>query len=223
MIRKDADMKKVLFLVDDYWHKGESIKPLAKLLFPRDDWELVYTNNPNDLYENTDIDLLISFKDPIENDQIPTPVWCDDKWNETFLKMIESGVGFIAVHAATTDLDENHPLVSNLIHAVFVGHPEQCEVSIKVTKAHPICESVEDFTLPVYDEHYQMMILDEKKISILAETISENGKQPGLWISEFGEGRVCCFTPGHTTDNLICNGYVQIMKNAIGWCTRRKD
>ena len=216
-------MKKVLFLVDDYWHKGDTIKPLAGILFSQDDWTVVYTTNPDDLYDNTDIDLLISFKDPIENDQIPTPVWCDDKWNETFLKMIESGVGFIAVHAATTDLDENHPLVSDLIHAVFVNHPEQCEVSIRVSKAHPICEGVKDFTLPVFDEHYQMKILDDKRITILAETVSKNGIQPGLWVSEFGKGRICCFTPGHTTDSLVYDGYVKIMKNAIDWCIRMKD
>ena len=47
-------MKKVLFLVDDYWHKGDTIKPLAGILFSQDDWTVVYTTNPDDLYDNTD-------------------------------------------------------------------------------------------------------------------------------------------------------------------------
>ena len=118
-------MKKVLFLVDDYWHKEESIKPLAELLFPSAEWNLIFTKDPQELYTNQDIALLVSFKDPVENDQIPTPVWCDGKWTETFLGMVRAGTGLIAVHAAVTDLEPSHPFVQNLLHAVFLSHPQQ--------------------------------------------------------------------------------------------------
>lgn len=70
-------MKKVMFLVDDYWHKEETIRPLVDILFGKEEWSVIFTKKPKELYANEDLDLFLSFKDPIENDQIPTPIWCD--------------------------------------------------------------------------------------------------------------------------------------------------
>ena len=72
--------KKVFVLVHDYWHHDDSIKPMMDYLFNAD-YEVTFTKNPND-YFNGQFDLFLSFKDPIENDQIPTPIWCDEKWTE---------------------------------------------------------------------------------------------------------------------------------------------
>lgn len=209
-------MKSVLFLTDDYWHHADTIKPLADILFPEDTWKMIFTTDPAALYDNPDIDLLVSFKDPVENDQIPTPVWCDAAWTECALKKIEAGLGFVAVHAALTDLEDSHAIVKELIHTVFLNHPAQCELSVHILKEHPVTAGLSDFTLPVPDEHYQMKMVGD--VMMLAETVSRHGSQPGLWVSEYGKGRICCFTPGHTTESLTSEGYVQVMKNAIGWC-----
>ena len=75
-------------------------------------------------------------------------------------------------------------------------------------------------TLPDPDEHYQMKMVGGEDTVMLAETVSQHGTQPGLWVSEYGKGRICCFTPAHTTPSLTCEGYVQIMKNAVTWCCR---
>lgn len=213
-------MKKALFLVDDYWHRADTISPLADILFDKSQWNVVFTKNPEDLYENCDIDLFMSFKDPIENDQIPSPIWCDDRWTKTFMDIIAFGTGFIAVHAAVTDLEKDHPIVTDMLHSVFITHPEQCELSVKIIKNHPVTEGVADFTLPENDEHYQMEMLETGDVEILANTVSKNGVQPGLWVSSYGSGKICCFTPGHTTVNMTCDGYTQILKNAIEWCKR---
>ncbi len=211
-------MRTVLFLTDDYWHKADTIKPLADILFPAEEWNLCFTKDPEALFTCPDPALLISFKDPIENDQIPTPVWCDSRWTDEVMKKIRNGLGFIAVHAAVTDLEISHPIVKELIHSVFLNHPPQCEVSIHVLKEHPVTKGVNDFVLPLPDEHYQMQMTEETGVDILAETVSQHGAQPGLWVSEYGKGRICCFTPGHTTQSLTCKRYVQIMKNAVDWC-----
>lgn len=214
-------MKTVLFLTDDYWHHADTIRPLADILFPPAEWNLVFTKNPQEMFAVPDLDLLVSFKDPVENDQIPTPVWCDQKWTDTLLEKIRSGLGFIPVHAAVTDMEESHPIVKNLIHSVFLSHPQQCEVNVHILKDHPVTAGIKDFALPVPDEHYQMRMTESEGITILADTVSQHGSQPGLWVSEYGKGRICCFTPGHTTPSLTCEGYVQIMKNAIHWCCPR--
>ena len=60
--------KKVFVLVHDYWHHDDSIKPMMDYLFNAD-YEVTFTKNPND-YFNGQFDLFLSFKDPIENDQM---------------------------------------------------------------------------------------------------------------------------------------------------------
>ena len=82
--------KKVFVLVHDYWHHDDSIKPMMDYLFNAD-YEVTFTKNPNDYFKGQ-FDLFLSFKDPIENDQIPTPIWCDEKWTEKFLNDIQNGI-----------------------------------------------------------------------------------------------------------------------------------
>ena len=73
-------MKSVFLLVGDYWHSAESIRPIVEFLFNKDEWKVIFTEKPEEIYNlSTKPELVISFKDPIENDQIPTDVWCDDK------------------------------------------------------------------------------------------------------------------------------------------------
>ena len=110
-------------------------------------------------------------------------------------------------------------MIENLTHTVFLMHPRPCEVRVHVLAEHPVTEGVKSFTLPEPDEHYHMRMTAEEGVQILADTVSEHGTQPGLWVSRYGKGRVCCFTPGHTTEILTCDGYVRIMKNAAAWCT----
>lgn len=42
-------MKTVLFLTDDYWHHADTIRPLADILFPPAEWNLVFTKNPQEI------------------------------------------------------------------------------------------------------------------------------------------------------------------------------
>lgn len=214
-------MKKVMFLVDDYWHKEETIRPLVDILFGKEEWSVIFTKKPKELYANEDLDLFLSFKDPIENDQIPTPIWCDEKWTDTFLKLVKNGMGFIAVHAQVTDLDKSHPIVTELLQSVFITHPEQCELSVEIQKEHPVTHGVTSFTFPENDEHYQMDMLEGTDVTILANTVSKSGTWPGLWVKEYGKGKICCFTPGHTIRNMTCEGYIKILKNAINWCVEK--
>lgn len=58
-------MGKVMFLVDDYWHREETIRPLVDILFGEDEWTVIFTKNPEELYTNKDIDLFLSFKDQL--------------------------------------------------------------------------------------------------------------------------------------------------------------
>ena len=41
--------KRVMIIVDDYWHHKETIDPLIPLLFDKKEWDVTYTKYPNDL------------------------------------------------------------------------------------------------------------------------------------------------------------------------------
>ena len=73
-------MKNALVLTGDYWHPTSTITPILYDLFNKEKWNVTLTENPNDLSLDNIPDLFVTFKDVIENDQIPTPLWCDDEW-----------------------------------------------------------------------------------------------------------------------------------------------
>ena len=128
--------KKVFVLVHDYWHHDDSIKPMMNYLFNAD-YEVTFTKNPND-YFNGQFDLFLSFKDPIENDQIPTPIWCDEKWTEKFLNDVQNGMGTIMFHASLTDYPENHAILTNVVRSNFITHPELCPLTVKPITELPV-------------------------------------------------------------------------------------
>lgn len=215
-------MKKDVFvLTGDYWHLTPSIEPLIDLLFRDELWNVTFTQDPKQFTdcENTP-DLFVTFKDPIENDQIPTPVWCDDMFTDILLERIKNGMGFICCHAALTDMPENHRIITELTQSLFISHPEQCKVSFVPCASHEILKDIKEFEFPLVDEHYVMQMIPGANAEILAYMESVHGRQPALWINEYGSGRVCMLTPGHFTENLTCSEYLKLMKNAVRWCMK---
>ena len=207
--------KKVFVLVHDYWHHDDSIKPMMDYLFNAD-YEVTFTKNPNDYFKGQ-FDLFLSFKDPIENDQIPTPIWCDEKWTEKFLNDVQNGMGTIMLHASLTDYTENHAILTNVVRSNFITHPKKCPLTVKPIAEHPIIEGIGEFTFPDFDEHYVMKMIPNADTTILAETVSKNGVQPAVWIHTYGKGKICCIVPAHTTQNLTYEPFVKLVKNAIDW------
>ena len=209
-------MKKKLFLlVHDYWHYKDSIEPLVQLL-ASENLDITFTRNPKE-YLGAQYDLFLSFKDPIENDQIPTPVWCDDEWTTKFLNDVKNGMGTVLLHAALTDLPSGHKILNDGIRSTFITHPEQCKVTFLPVVPHPVLEGVHEFEFPEKDEHYVMEMLPGVDTTIIAETASVNGRQPGVWVHTYGAGKICCITPGHSTSNLTCEPFVKLVKNAVNW------
>ena len=216
--------KSVLVLTGDYWHPSDTILPLVELMFDGSEWNVNTTEDPSELLKYSPApDLFVSFKDASEDNRVPTPIWCDEKWSETLKKLIyEDGMGFLAIHCGLADIPKEHVLTREVLRARFVSHPPQCEVRFIPEKPHPITENIGEFTFPSFDEHYIMEMIDNAETGILAYTVSQHGKQPALWVHNFGKGRVCGVTPGHTTVNLTCPEYVRLLKNAANWCTEKE-
>ena len=215
--------KNVLVLTGDYWHPSDTITPLIGLMFPGTEWNVNATKDPNELLKCSPApDLFVSFKDASEDNRVPTPIWCDEKWSETLKRFIaDDGMGFLAIHCGLADIPKEHVMTQEILRARFVSHPPQCEVKFIPEKRHPITADVGEFTFPSVDEHYVMEMTPNTETDILGYTVSQHGRQPALWVHSLGEGRVCGVTPGHTTVNLTCPEYLRLLKNAAEWCTEK--
>ncbi len=55
----------------------------------------------------------------------------------------------------------------------------------------------------------------------LATTQSQHGEQVGVWAHECGNGRVVGITPGHTTEVLLSDGMLRLLRNAVNWAAKR--
>ena len=210
-------MKKVIVLLGDYWHPRQSIEPMLDMLFPKDKWELTVTENPEVLISDETPNLLVSFKDVIENDQIPTPLWCDNMWTAALDNAVHNrGMGFMAVHCGIADIPEDHFITKNILRAFFITHPPQCEVSFEPITGSDITEGAKPFTFSNFDEHYQIKIIGDTEI--LGYTVSQHGKQPALWRHQYGKGKVLGITPGHSYENLSQIEYLELLKNCVEWC-----
>ena len=213
--------KTVLVLLDDYWHRRESIEPMLPQLFPAEAWEVRVEQDPATLQHCEKApDLFVSFKDVIENDQIPTPIWCDDAWTaDLAAKIRDEGMGFLAIHCGIADIPRDHFLTTQILRAYFITHPAPCPVTVTPVPGHPITEGISEFTLPI-DEHYQMEMIPGAETTVLGYTTSKNGRQPGLWAHTYGKGHICASTPGHAAEQLAHPEYIRLLQNAAAWCVR---
>ena len=210
-------MKKVTVLLGDYWHPRSSIEPMLGELFPESRWSMTVTEDPEALKADDVPDLLVSFKDVIENDQIPTPLWCDDTWTARLDECVKiNGMGFMAVHCGIADIPEEHFITQNILRAFFITHPPQCEVSFEPVGESAITAGIPAFTFSSPDEHYQIKVTGETEI--LGYSGSQHGKQPALWRHQYGNGRVIGVTPGHSYENLTQPEYLKLLINCAEWC-----
>ena len=210
--------KKVLVLTGDYWHPTDSITPVLGSIFDESKWDMIVTENPKELSAENAPDLFISFKDVIENDQIPTPIWCDDKWTATLdICIKELGMGFMAVHCGLADIPEEHFITKNILRAFFVMHPPQCAVSLEPSDSE-LTYGIKPFTFSYPDEHYQIEIKGET--NVIGYSVSPNGRQPAIWHHNYGKGKVIGITPGHSYENLSEPEYLKLLKRCVEWCVR---
>ena len=211
-------MKKVLVLTGDYWHPTSSITPILDDLFNKEKWNVTLTENPKDLSLDNIPDLFVTFKDVIENDHIPTPLWCDDEWTSILDDCIKNqGMGFMAVHCGIADIPEDHFITQNILRAFFIAHPEQCPVSFEPVNDE-LTDGIPTFTFSHVDEHYQIKIVGDT--NVLGYSISQHGRQPALWTHQYGKGRVIGITPGHSYENLGQPEYLKLLIRCAEYCAK---
>jgi type 1 glutamine amidotransferase len=147
----------------------------------------------------------------------------DNGQQEAFIKYIQSGGGFVGVHAAT-DTEYDWPWYNKLVGAYFLSHPAQQQEAIidVVDKSNPATAVLPEKWKRT-DEWYNfksistdihvLAYLDEKSYKG-----GENGeKHPFIWYHEFDGGRAFYTGVGHREDNYDEPLVQQHLLGAIKW------
>ena len=144
-----------------------------------------------------------------------------------FKKYINSGGGFVGIHAAS-DCEFNWEWYGNLVGAFFVSHPAQQEAVIKVDNQHHTStqhlpsewkrkDEWYNFKF-VYDKVHVLLSLDEKSYN--AGKNSMGDKHPIAWYHEYDGGKAFYTALGHTeesyTDPLFLKHLLGGIKYAMG-------
>jgi hypothetical protein len=115
--------------------------------------------------------------------------------------------------------------------AKFAGHTEVCSFRIRIdNNSHPITQGVNDF---VITEEQHFVFYDGAPESILAHAVNESGitfehneagnmgdVSEAVWAHEYGDGRVCFMSPGHTAFTFWNPEFVKMQQNAVRWLLR---
>ena len=233
---------KVLLICDDYWHPGktaiEGIEPLKQNGF-----EFDIITNANDfsvdmLKAESSSSALNIFKYQAvlmcksdETAQADKRPWKTDEVQKAFIDYVESGGGFVAVHSALVQ-GKNTEAMDKLIGCRFLGHPNNCPVTVQSVKPHPVTEGVGLFCET--DEHYRIEIISPDTDILLASYSPPQGEEskyqeepyynapaaiyPAGYVRTQGKGRVCVLTPGHLTAVWLNAQFQKLLSNALKWC-----
>jgi len=150
---------------------------------------------------------------------IPPEETLSDDDQVALCRMAENGMGLLYIHAGLTRIQLGTHMFG-LSHARFIMHPqgEPPVYNCRMTGiSHPIMDGIAPFEAA--DEHYFCYVDTENTQPFLVSR-SEHGTEIGGWAHEFGKGRVCCLTPGHTVEMI--NKMKPLIESAAAWCVRDK-
>jgi len=148
----------------------------------------------------------------------PQTAWMTDAQEKAVWDFVNNGGGFLAVHNAHTMYPQNG-LYYKLFGGDFGGHPKPYTFTIRIeNKNHPITAGVEDYD--IFDEqHMSKYNLDQEHL-LLRSIARDNQQAPAGWWNEFGKGRMCYLSPGHTPEAINHPMTQRLLRNAMRWLLR---
>jgi type 1 glutamine amidotransferase len=143
-----------------------------------------------------------------------------------FEKYIQSGKGFMGIHAAT-DTEYEWPWYNQLVGAYFKSHPKQQEAVLNIVDGTHISTKHLPATWKRFDEWYNfksmqnglhvLITIDEKSY-----TGGENGDtHPMAWYHDFDGGRAFYTEMGHTDESFKDPMYLQHILGGIQYAVTK--
>lgn len=138
----------------------------------------------------------------------------------SFEKFIQSGKGFVGIHAAT-DTEYDWPWFCKLAGANFSNHPKPQKAILHVTDANHLATNFLPQTWERFDEWYNFKNRnnDVKVLLTIDEKSYEGGKEgdyhPMSWYHEFDGGRAFYTALGHTEESYQEDLFLKHMLGGI--------
>ncbi len=144
----------------------------------------------------------------------------NDVQEADFERYIQSGGGFVGIHAAT-DTEYDWPWYSKLVGAVFDGHPRIQEAELQITNTdHPATKHLDSVWIKS-DEWYNFRNInpDINVLITIDETSYEGGtnenNHPISWNHEYDGGRAFYTEMGHTNETFENPKFLQHLKGGL--------
>jgi cytochrome c len=152
----------------------------------------------------------------------------DEKQQPVFEKYIQSGGGYVGVHAAA-DTEYDWPWYGKLVGGYFKSHPAVQEASVKIEDAkHPATKHLPSPWRRT-DEWYDYTENPRGKVHVLASlnTKSYEGHTMGddhpiMWCHEYDGGRAFYTGFGHTKESYEDPKFLQMLGEAIEWASGKR-
>ena len=150
----------------------------------------------------------------------------NDEQQAVFEKYIQSGKGFMGIHAAT-DTEYGWPWYNKLVGAYFKNHPKQQEAVLNIVDATHISTKHLPAAWKRFDEWYNfkdiqtdlhvLITIDEKSY-----TGGNNGDvHPMAWYHDFDGGRAFYTEMGHTDESFKEPMYLQHLLGGIQYAMNK--
>ncbi|WP_117881258.1 ThuA domain-containing protein [Aureibaculum luteum] len=129
----------------------------------------------------------------------------NEEQQDSFKKFIQSGGGFVGIHAAT-DTEFDWPWYGKLVGAYFASHPKQQQATVTIIDYKHMATKMLPKKWSLFDEWYNFKDISED-IDVLANldetsyTGGENGSHhPISWVQEYDGGKMFYTGMGHTNE-----------------------
>ena len=183
------------------WHPLEIITALGDTL---GEYKPVYTDDSDKLLDLNEHKMFINYLDLWE-----MPL--SEKHATALKNYLSNGGKILSIHTGISV--QEMPDMVELHGAHFTGHPDYCEISVKLVPGHPITDGLEDFTLN--DEPYYFDIKDP--IKIIANYEHDGKTIPGAWEHKYGKGTLIYLMPGHDKAAVQNKYFKKLIESSLAY------
>lgn len=157
-----------------------------------------------------------------------TTTLLNEDQQKSFVRFIQSGKGFVGVHAAADALYK-WPWYNKLVGAYFKNHPAPQTAALTVTDSHFIATKGLPSSFKHFDEWYNYKETNWNEVQLLltvnesSYTGGENGNaHPICWYHNYDGGRSFYLGLGHTKECYTDPVFLQILLGGIWYAINKK-
>ena len=225
---KKDNLIQVLILSGSNNHAWQETTPFIAKLFSESKMFLVEVTNHPDTLKKKDFDkfdVIVSNWNSWPDNDVRWP----EEAESGLLKFIKEGGGFVTFHASNSAFYEwpDFKGISTgawLMDSTWHGKRSATRVMIKNNR-HPITKGMSDFL--IYDELWVNTGKNEK-FEVLGSATNEDisgkgiGKQPAIFVSDYGRGRIFYTILGHDVRAMRNTGLQSLLLRGTEWAATGK-